>query len=180
MALKRRPRGSRRGPYVDSSVAALKLFLGCAVAGLVAAGAYYFARRWWRRRLEQKEVDLEEALLFQQTGSGKASRRAATAAATELNLNEALTEGGAFQDEQLRCKTCGASFPFSAREQQFYAEKGFDNKPSRCRECQRAFKERQSGRGGRGRRGHMRQGRDRHRDEHTEEVPTYNSIRAGA
>jgi CxxC-x17-CxxC domain-containing protein len=35
----------------------------------------------------------------------------------------------------LTCKDCAAQFVFSAREQQFFAEKGFTNQPQRCRDC---------------------------------------------
>ena len=34
----------------------------------------------------------------------------------------------AFVDETLVCKDCGKEFIFSAGEQEFYAEKGFENK----------------------------------------------------
>ena len=40
-----------------------------------------------------------------------------------------------YQDEVLTCKDCGAEFVFSASEQEFYAEKGFENKPGRCPAC---------------------------------------------
>ncbi len=45
-----------------------------------------------------------------------------------------------YQDEQLTCKECGAEFVFSASEQEFYAEKGFQNKPGRCPACRAARK----------------------------------------
>lgn len=41
----------------------------------------------------------------------------------------------AFQDKILKCKECGQDFVFTAGEQEFYAEKGFENEPARCREC---------------------------------------------
>jgi len=41
----------------------------------------------------------------------------------------------AFQDKTLKCKDCGQEFIFSAGEQEFYAEKGFENEPARCRSC---------------------------------------------
>ena len=40
-----------------------------------------------------------------------------------------------YQDEVLVCKDCGAEFTFTAGEQEFYAEKGFQNKPQRCKAC---------------------------------------------
>ncbi len=41
----------------------------------------------------------------------------------------------AFSDKTLVCRECGASFLFTAGEQQFYAQKGFTNEPGRCPEC---------------------------------------------
>lgn len=41
----------------------------------------------------------------------------------------------AFEDRTLKCKDCGTDFIFSAGEQEFYAEKGFENDPVRCRDC---------------------------------------------
>jgi DNA-directed RNA polymerase subunit RPC12/RpoP len=40
-----------------------------------------------------------------------------------------------FKDRTLKCSDCGADFVFTAGEQEFYAEKGFDNEPKRCQEC---------------------------------------------
>lgn len=45
-----------------------------------------------------------------------------------------------FVDETLTCRDCGKEFIFSADEQAFYAEKGFENKPVRCKECRIAKK----------------------------------------
>ncbi len=44
------------------------------------------------------------------------------------------------QDKTLVCKDCGNDFPFSVRDQQFYAEKGFENEPQRCRDCRTSRK----------------------------------------
>lgn len=38
------------------------------------------------------------------------------------------------QDKTIVCKDCGAEFTFTAREQEFYASKGF-TEPIRCKEC---------------------------------------------
>lgn len=46
----------------------------------------------------------------------------------------------AFQDKTLKCKDCGNDFIFTAGEQEFYAEKGFENEPARCRDCRSARK----------------------------------------
>lgn len=45
-----------------------------------------------------------------------------------------------FEDKVLVCKDCGQEFTFTAGEQEFYAEKGFRNEPTRCRECRRTRK----------------------------------------
>jgi len=45
-----------------------------------------------------------------------------------------------FQDKVLVCRDCGKEFLFSAGEQAFYAEKGFQNEPTRCRNCRTARK----------------------------------------
>ena len=38
-----------------------------------------------------------------------------------------------YQDKTLKCKDCGTEFVFTASEQEFYAEKGFQNEPQRCK-----------------------------------------------
>lgn len=45
-------------------------------------------------------------------------------------------------DKNLVCKDCGKEFVFTEGEQQFYAEKGFANEPTRCKECRSAKKDR--------------------------------------
>lgn len=45
-----------------------------------------------------------------------------------------------FEDKVLVCRDCGAEFVFTAGEQQFYAEKGFQNEPVRCKACRDAKK----------------------------------------
>jgi hypothetical protein len=45
-----------------------------------------------------------------------------------------------YKDETLTCKDCGQEFTFTAGEQEFYAEKGFQNKPQRCKTCRDAKK----------------------------------------
>lgn len=51
----------------------------------------------------------------------------------------------AFEDKTLVCKDCGAEFVFTAGEQEFYAEKGFENEPVRCKECRAARKAERNG-----------------------------------
>ncbi len=45
-----------------------------------------------------------------------------------------------FEDKILKCKDCGKEFVFTAGEQEFYAERGFENEPQRCKECRAARK----------------------------------------
>jgi CxxC-x17-CxxC domain-containing protein len=40
----------------------------------------------------------------------------------------------------LICKDCGKEFIFTVQEQEFFAEKGFQNDPARCLDCSRARK----------------------------------------
>jgi CxxC-x17-CxxC domain-containing protein len=47
-----------------------------------------------------------------------------------------------YEDKVLVCKDCGEEFVFSAGEQEFYAEKGFENEPGRCQACRAARKQR--------------------------------------
>jgi len=55
-----------------------------------------------------------------------------------------------YEDKTLVCKECGAEFVFTAGEQEFYAERGFQNEPARCKPCRDARK--QNARNGEGRR----------------------------
>ncbi|MGI5971114.1 MAG: zinc-ribbon domain containing protein [Oscillospiraceae bacterium] len=45
-----------------------------------------------------------------------------------------------YKDKTLVCKDCGQEFTFTASEQEFYAEKGFENEPTRCKPCRIARK----------------------------------------
>jgi CxxC-x17-CxxC domain-containing protein len=56
-----------------------------------------------------------------------------------------------YADKSLKCRDCGAEFVFTAGEQEFYAQKGFTNEPTRCPSCRRARKSGGGGGGGRGR-----------------------------
>ena len=52
-----------------------------------------------------------------------------------------------FEDKDLNCRDCSAVFVFTAGEQEFFAEKGFQNEPVRCPACRSARKQ-SSGSGG--------------------------------
>lgn len=55
----------------------------------------------------------------------------------------------AYSERTLTCRDCGRSFPFTVEEQEFFAQKGYTNDPSRCPECRAARRsERNGGLGG--------------------------------
>lgn len=56
-----------------------------------------------------------------------------------------------YQDKSLQCADCGATFTFTAKEQEFYASKGFTNEPKRCMNCRQTRKTERRGSGGGGR-----------------------------
>ena len=45
-----------------------------------------------------------------------------------------------FQDKSIQCSDCGATFTFSAEEQEFFQSKGYTNEPKRCPSCRQARK----------------------------------------
>jgi CxxC-x17-CxxC domain-containing protein len=53
-----------------------------------------------------------------------------------------------YADKTLTCQDCGTEFVFTAGEQEFYAQKGFSNEPSRCPSCRQQRKASGGGRGG--------------------------------
>jgi hypothetical protein len=44
----------------------------------------------------------------------------------------------AYEDRTLTCVDCKTAFTFSARDQEFHAQKGFTNEPKRCTNCRQA------------------------------------------
>ncbi len=50
-----------------------------------------------------------------------------------------------FTDRELQCADCGATFTFTASEQEFFAGKGFTNDPKRCQDCRIARKRERGG-----------------------------------
>ncbi len=54
-----------------------------------------------------------------------------------------------FQDKSLQCSDCGASFTFTATEQEYFASRGFTNEPKRCLPCRQAKKAERYGGGSR-------------------------------
>lgn len=53
-----------------------------------------------------------------------------------------------FQDKDLQCADCGATFTFTAGEQEFFSTKGFTNEPRRCPSCRQTRKSESGGGGG--------------------------------
>ena len=53
-----------------------------------------------------------------------------------------------YQDKNLQCTDCGATFNFSADEQEFFASRGYTNEPKRCPSCRQSRKAAQNGGGG--------------------------------
>jgi hypothetical protein len=53
-----------------------------------------------------------------------------------------------FQDKSIQCSDCGTIFTFTAREQEFFASKGFTNEPRRCPQCRKAKKQQRRGTSG--------------------------------
>jgi len=49
-----------------------------------------------------------------------------------------------FTDKTLQCSDCGATFTFTAEEQEFYAAKGYTNEPKRCTACREARRNQRS------------------------------------
>ncbi len=50
-----------------------------------------------------------------------------------------------FQDKSIQCTDCGATFSFSAEDQEFFQTKGYTNEPKRCMECRQARKNERTG-----------------------------------
>ena len=52
-----------------------------------------------------------------------------------------------FEDKSLQCSECGATFVFTASEQQFFQSKGYTHEPKRCPTCREARRTRRTGSG---------------------------------
>ena len=49
------------------------------------------------------------------------------------------------EEGEYQCSDCGATFTFTAGEQEFYAVKGFTNEPGRCPSCRQARRAQRNG-----------------------------------
>jgi CxxC-x17-CxxC domain-containing protein len=54
----------------------------------------------------------------------------------------------AYQDKSIVCSDCGATFTFTAGEQESFAQRGYTNEPKRCMTCRASRKQQQGDRGG--------------------------------
>ncbi|MBT9174261.1 MAG: hypothetical protein DDT21_02674 [Syntrophomonadaceae bacterium] len=61
-----------------------------------------------------------------------------------------------YSEKTLTCRDCQREFIFTTGEQEFYAEKGFENEPARCPSCRSNRRQRSSGGGDRSERGERR------------------------
>ncbi len=50
-----------------------------------------------------------------------------------------------FQDKSLQCSDCGATFTFTAEEQEIFQSRGYTNEPKRCPSCRQARKSERPG-----------------------------------
>ncbi len=48
-----------------------------------------------------------------------------------------------YEDKTIICRDCNQSFVFSARDQEFFAQKGFTNTPTRCKDCRNKRKKKE-------------------------------------
>ncbi len=66
--------------------------------------------------------------------------------ARQLDGSERQRKDGV-NDRTLHCVDCGEDFPFTAAEQEFFRDQGFENDPKRCPACRRARKKARGQRG---------------------------------
>lgn len=57
-----------------------------------------------------------------------------------------------FEDKSIQCSDCGATFTFTAEEQELFASRGYTNEPKRCQPCREARRSERHGHSGYGRR----------------------------
>jgi len=60
-----------------------------------------------------------------------------------------------FTAKTLQCSDCGATFTFTAEEQEFFVARGYTNEPKRCPACREARRAQRSSFGGYGARRQM-------------------------
>lgn len=97
-----------------------------------------------------KKAKKTEEIVEEVVAQEEPPKKKKKATKTEADEEETKTPAASAGDETINCKDCGADFVFTVAQQEFFASKGFDNKPLRCKECQHAKKTRMDGGGGRG------------------------------
>src|SRR5215212_5007157 len=65
-----------------------------------------------------------------------------------LFLSQRSMRTMSYADKTITCRDCGMDFVFTSGEQEFYAQKGFTNEPTRCASCRQARKAGGGGRSG--------------------------------
>ena len=50
-----------------------------------------------------------------------------------------------FEEKTIQCSDCGATFTFSAEEQELFESRGYTNEPKRCPSCRQARKAERGG-----------------------------------
>src|SRR5215216_4312635 len=75
-----------------------------------------------------------------------------------------------YADKTITCRDCGMDFVFTSGEQEFYAQKGFTNEPTRCASCRQQRKANGGGRSG---------GRDSYSSGGYDDRESYGSSRGG-
>jgi len=115
-------------------------------------------------KLSKEEKAAKKAAKEAKVGAMRESPRLAAAKAAEVVPEASLDadeEDSSFkvhkyvpppepEDETLQCRDCGADFIFTIGEQEFFKQKGFDNKKTRCADCTAAKKARFGDGGGKG------------------------------
>ena len=57
-----------------------------------------------------------------------------------MSEEDKVATSSEYSDKTLNCKDCGTDWVFTVGEQEFYAEKEFENEPTRCKECRKKKK----------------------------------------
>ncbi len=50
-----------------------------------------------------------------------------------------------FEDKQLTCSDCGATFTFTVADQEFHSSRGYTNEPKRCPSCREGRRSQRQG-----------------------------------
>ena len=93
---------------------------------------------------------LQQSLLEQRAAREQASGSGTSSGSQADKFRQAQEKANAlgFVDKMMpACRDCKLSFTWTAAEQAFYHEKGFENEPQRCKGCLKDKKEREGGSG---------------------------------